>query len=181
MTILLARHGETDDNRDPIRIQGFTDTPLNETGREQARELANRMEGEGIASLWSSHLSRARETAQIVGEHLGLEPLVDERLAEANRGQLEGRVWQDVEREDPELYAAWRAAGETFRFPGGESLLEQAQRVAAALAHVRDTAPLPALVVCHGGSIRVMLCELNGRGLDAFHDWQVPNTSVFRL
>jgi glucosyl-3-phosphoglycerate phosphatase len=181
VTILLARHGETDDNREPIRIQGSTDTPLNETGREQARELAKRIEGEGIVSLWCSHLSRARETAQIVGEHLGLEPSVDERLAEANRGQLEGRVWQDVEREDPELYAAWRAAGETFRFPGGESLLEQAQRVAAALAHVRDTAPLPALVVCHGGSIRVMLCELNGRGLDAFHDWHVPNTSVFRL
>lgn len=181
MTILLARHGETDDNREPIRIQGLTDTPLNATGRAQAAELAGRMEGEGIASLWCSHLSRARETAEIVGERLGLQPSVDERLAEGNRGELEGRVWQDVAREDPELYAAWRAAGETFRFPGGESLLEQAQRVAAALAQVRSTGRLPALVVCHGGSIRVTLCERKGRGLDAFHEWQVPNVSVFRL
>ena len=65
MTILLARHGETDDNIEPIRIQGRRDTPLNDAGRAQAAELAERVAGEGIASLWSSQLSRARETAEI--------------------------------------------------------------------------------------------------------------------
>ena len=73
-TILLARHGETDDNIPPIRIQGFRDTPLNETGRRQAHELAERLEAEPIASLWSSDLGRARETAEILGARLGLEP-----------------------------------------------------------------------------------------------------------
>lgn len=181
MTILLARHGETDDNRDPIRIQGSRDTPLNDTGRAQAAQLAERVAGEGVASLWCSHLLRARETAEIVGARLGLEPHVDPRLAEADRGRLEGRLWQDVAREEPELYAAWRAAGAGFRFPGGESLGEQAERVTAALEDVRASGRLPALVVCHGGSIRVVLCALDGRGLDAFHDWRVPNTSVFRV
>ena len=143
MTILLARHGETDDNIEPIRIQGRRDTPLNDTGRAQAGELAERVAGEGIASLWSSQLSRARETAEIVGARLGLEPVIDERLAEGDRGELEGRYWRDVAREDPELYAAWRRAGEAFRFPGGESLREQMERTLAALADVRAAGPLP--------------------------------------
>jgi probable phosphoglycerate mutase len=181
VTILLARHGETDDNIEPIRIQGRRDTPLNDTGRAQAAELAERVAGEGIASLWSSRLSRARETAEIVGARLDLEPVIDDRLAEGDRGELEGRYWRDVAREDPELYAAWRRAGETFRFPGGESLREQMDRTLAALADVRATGPLPALVVAHGGSIRVVRCSEDPRGLDAFHDWEVPNVAVVRL
>ena len=181
MTILLARHGETDDNIEPIRIQGRRDTPLNDTGRAQAAELAERVAGEGIASLWSSRLSRARETAEIVGARLGLEPGIDDRLAEGDRGELEGRYWRDVAREDPELYAAWRRAGETFRFPGGESLREQMDRTLAALADIRAAGPLPALVVAHGGSIRVVRCSEDPRGLDAFHDWEVPNVAVVRL
>jgi probable phosphoglycerate mutase len=181
VTILLARHGETDDNIEPIRIQGWRDTPLNETGRAQAAELAERVAGEGIASLWSSRLSRARETADIVGARLGLEPTIDDRLAEGNRGELEGRYWRDVAREDPELYAAWRRAGDTFRFPGGESLREQMERTLAALAAVRSRGPLPALVVAHGGSIRVVRCSSDPRGLDAFHDWDVPNAALVRL
>jgi broad specificity phosphatase PhoE len=181
VTILLARHGETDDNIEPIRIQGRLDTPLNDAGRAQAAELAERVAGEGIASLWSSQLSRARETAEIVGARLGLEPVIDERLAEGDRGELEGRYWRDVAREDPELYAAWRRAGEAFRFPGGESLREQMDRTLAALADVRAAGPLPALVVAHGGSIRVVRCREDPRGLDAFHDWEVPNVALVRL
>ena len=180
MTILLARHGETDDNIEPIRIQGSLDTPLNDTGRDQAAELAERVADEGIVSLWSSHLSRARETAEIVGGRLGLEPTVDPRFAEGDRGELEGRLWQDIARKDPELYAAWRRAGEEFRFPGGESLREQADRTLAGLEDVRATGRLPALVVCHGGSIRVFLCSRDPRGLGAFHEWDVPNVALVR-
>jgi probable phosphoglycerate mutase len=178
--ILLARHGETDDNREPIRIQGSRDTPLNDAGRAQAAELAERVASEGIRALYSSQLSRARETAEIVGARLGLTPIVDPRLAEGDRGDLEGLYWRDVAREDPELFAAWRAAGEGFRFPGGESLREQSDRVLAALEDVR-AADQPALVVCHGGSIRAVLCSRDERGLAAFHDFEVPNTAVVRL
>jgi broad specificity phosphatase PhoE len=179
--ILLARHGQTDDNREPIRVQGFRDTPLNDTGRRQATELAERVADEGIVSLWSSDLIRARETAEIVGAHLGLEPTLDARLREANRGRWEGRLFIDIEREEPERYAAWRRAGEHFRFPGGESLRDQLERVQACVQDVRSSRELPALLVAHGGSIRVMLCAQDPRGLDAFHEWTVPNVGVVRL
>jgi broad specificity phosphatase PhoE len=179
--ILLARHGETDDNIEPIRIQGFTDTPLNETGRRQAVELAERVADRRIVSLWSSDLVRASETASIVGAHIGLEPRLDPRLREGNRGRWEGRLWIEIERDEPEGYRAWRRAGEDFRFPGGESLREHSERVAAALDEIRGLGALPALVVCHGGSIRVTLCRRDPRGLDAFHEFDVPNVSVVRV
>jgi broad specificity phosphatase PhoE len=179
--VLLARHGETDDNIEPLRAQGFADTPLNDTGRGQAAELAERMAEAGIASLWASDLSRARETAEIVGARIGLSPRLDWRLREGDRGEWEGRRFADIEREDADRYQAWLRAGEDFRFPGGESLLEQQQRVAAALHDVHQWGKLPALVVCHGGSIRVMLCARDPRGLDAFHEFQVPNVAVVPL
>jgi broad specificity phosphatase PhoE len=181
--ILLARHGETDDNREPIRAQGWSDTPLNDTGRAQAAELAERLctAAEPIASLWSSDLSRASETAEIVGARLGLTPRLDRRLREGNRGRWEGRLFIEIERDEPELYAAWRRAGERFRFPGGESLREHSDRIEAALAEIEAAGEFPALAVCHGGSIRVALCAIDPRGLDAFHEFSVPNVAVVAL
>ena len=180
--IVLARHGETNDNLEPIRVQGFTDTPLNDLGRTQAVALGELLAaGEPFGALWTSDLSRARETAEIVGRRLGLVPRLDARLREANRGRWEGSRFIDIERDEPELYGAWLRAGPTFRFPGGESLLEQQQRVTDCLTEIHAAGELPALAVCHGGSIRVMLCAADPRGLDAFHDFDVPNVAVVPL
>jgi broad specificity phosphatase PhoE len=178
--ILLARHGETDDNAPPARVQGRRDVPLNERGREQARELARAAAAEGPRALWTSQLSRARETAEIVGAELGLEPRVDDRLAESDRGSWEGRLLEEIEREEPELWAAWRRAGESFRFPGGEALADHLARVSTALDEVA-AGPLPALVVCHGGTIRCAFARANPRGLEAFHELDVPNAEIMRL
>jgi broad specificity phosphatase PhoE len=179
--VLLARHGQTNDNLQPIRFQGFRDTPLNDTGLRQAGELAERVAGDGIRSLWSSDLNRARETAEIVAARIGQSVRLDSRLREANRGVWEGRRFIDVEREDPEAYAAWMRAGPEWRFPGGESLQDQLARVSAALGDVAAAGELPALVVCHGGCIRVMLCSRDPRGLFAFHEFKVPNVAVVPL
>jgi broad specificity phosphatase PhoE len=172
--ILLARHGETDHNAPPQRVQGWVDIPLNERGREQARALADAVRDTGLAALYSSQLGRARETAEIVAGELGLRVVVDERLAESNRGRWEGRLIEAIEREEPEAWAAWRRGGEAFRFPGGESLAEHAERVRAALADI-GSGPLPALAVCHGGTIRCAFALRSERGLDAFHELEVPN------
>jgi broad specificity phosphatase PhoE len=178
--IVLARHGETDDNCEPYRFQGQRDTPLNELGRAQAHELAERVAAHEppFASLWSSDLVRARETAEIVGARIGLEPRLDPRLREGHRGRWEGRLFRDVEREEPARFAAWRREPARFRFPGGESLAEQQARVLAALGEIEASGELPALVVCHGGSIRAALCHGCARGLAAFHEWTVPNVAL---
>ncbi len=180
--LLLARHGETDDNLEPLRAQGFRDTPLNAVGIGQAHALAERVAAEfKVGSLWSSDLTRAETTARIVGERIGLQTRPDARLREGFRGDWEGRLFVDIAHEEPDAYAAWLRGGADFRFPGGESLQEHADRVWAALEQIRVTGPLPALVVCHRGSIRTVLCRFDQRGLDAFHAYDVPNTGVVEL
>lgn len=186
--ILLARHGETADNRDR-RFQGQGPVPLNDLGREQARALAADVAGRSIGALYASPIPRAAETAGIVGAAIGLEPVFDARLAETDTGDWTGRLMDDVEREDPEGMAAYARAGAGWRFPGGESLAEQTARVLAALddiAAARAGDERPALVVCHRGVIRCVLCSGWGTtqpapGLDAFSDITVPNGSLVAL
>jgi broad specificity phosphatase PhoE len=181
--VLLARHGQTRDNLPPGRFQGWTDTPLNETGRREAFALGGRIAAleRPIASLWSSDLGRAAETASIVGAAIGLRPILDWRMREGFRGRWEGYLFEEIRASEPEHFAAWLRGGADFRFPGGESLAEHQARVRAALIDIHARGPLPALVVCHGGSIRAMLAERDPRGLDAFHDFEVPNVAVERL
>jgi broad specificity phosphatase PhoE len=171
--IWLARHGETDANAEG-RIQGTIDPPLNARGREQARELAREAAALGLRALYTSQLRRARETAEIVGTELGLEPHVDARFAESDRGEWEGRLAAEVRAEDPDAWAGSLAVETEFRFPGGESLEEHAARVEAGLADVAR-GPLPALVICHGGTIRRVLAA---RRPDSLTDLAVANAAL---
>jgi broad specificity phosphatase PhoE len=176
--ILLARHGETTFNAEG-RFQGWSEKAvLTEKGRAQARELAEKAAGEGLAALYCSPLARARETAGIVAERVGLEPVVDDRFAETNTGDWTEVPYDEV---DPELFEAWQHAGEGWRYPGGESLEEQMERVIMGLVDVTQRGRLPALVVCHRGTIRVALCHTQQRGLDLFSEIDVPNGALIRL
>ena len=88
-TLLLVRHGETDWNADG-RLQGHTDRPLTDFGRRQARDLAAALAGEDLTAIYSSDLTRARETAEIVAERLGLPVVLDRDLREKDWGNWEG-------------------------------------------------------------------------------------------
>ena len=178
--ILLARHGETADNRDR-RFQGQGGVPLNARGREQAATLAAAAQGRGIVRLVASPLPRARETADVVGAALGLAVEEDARFIEADTGDWSGRLFDDVEREDPEGYAAYHATDPDFRFPGGESLLELQERVIAGLVDVTQRAQLPALVVAHRGVVRVARAHTHRDGLRTFMGWDVPNGELMAL
>jgi 2,3-bisphosphoglycerate-dependent phosphoglycerate mutase len=137
-TILLARHGETDWNRQ-LRFQGHADEPLNETGRAQAQELGARLRREPVAAVYSSDLLRASETAEIVAASFGLPIAVDPRLREIDVGSWEGRTRDELHG------AAW----------DGESYDEHRVRVVAALQSIALAHPGGCvLVVAHGGTLR---------------------------
>ena len=96
MKLYVARHGQTRWNSQN-RVLGRTDIPLNETGIEQAKGLAEKAASLGIDIIISSPLKRARQTADIVGDALGLSVLTDERLTEFDFGAFEGASRADAE------------------------------------------------------------------------------------
>jgi probable phosphoglycerate mutase len=161
-TILLARHGETDWNSER-RWQGHADRPLNEVGREQARELAETLTDRAIDVVYSSDLVRAHETALIVGQRLGLPVGVDAGLREVDVGDWSGRVHSEIEGLDPDGYQRWREGGKGWA--GGESYEEMGERVVAAVLGLAARHPgETVLIVTHGGSIRA--CRATAAGLD---------------
>ena len=149
-TLLLVRHGETDWNADG-RLQGQTDRPLSDYGREQARQLAEDLQGEGFDAIYSSDLSRARETAEIVGARLGLRVELDPDLREKDWGNWEGLT--SVERDRVEFV--------------GESTEAHQERTLRALRRLSERHPGDAriLVVTHGGSMRRVQASALGLAL----------------
>jgi broad specificity phosphatase PhoE len=151
-TILLARHGETDWNRDQ-RFQGHADPPLNDAGRAQAAELSTALAAEDLAAVYSSPLRRAFETAEIVAASHGLEPVAVGALREVDVGSWQGLTRAEVESLFPDQYARW--LGHDRGWEDGESYEEMGDRVVAALldlAAAHDGERI--LAVTHGGPIR---------------------------
>ena len=149
-TLLLVRHGETDWNAEG-RLQGHTDRPLSDYGRRQARRLAEELEGEELEAIYSSDLARARETAEIVGERLGLPTMFDPDLREKDWGTWEGL--DAVERDRVEFV--------------GESTEAHQERMLRALRRISERHPGDGrvLVVTHGGSMRRVQTAAMGMAL----------------
>jgi broad specificity phosphatase PhoE len=165
--LLLARHGETADNAAHL-ILGHHDPPLSELGLGQATLLAGAARDAGIISLWCSPLHRARQTAAVVGELLGLTATVLPDLIESDRGAWEGQPVDRIARHSPQLYQAFVDADPGFAFPGGESLRDQVRRTHHAL-DVIAAGPSPSLAVAHAGTIRAALLAL-GRPAPPEHE-----------
>jgi broad specificity phosphatase PhoE len=154
--LFLVRHGETDWNA-AGRWQGQTDVPLNATGRAQALAVAARLRAEGVRAIATSDLSRARGTAAIVGDALGLEvALVDAALRERAYGEWEGLTRAECAARFPEAWARHVADPRTPP-PGGESTDALLARVVPAIARAAERLVAPALLVTHGGVMRAFL------------------------
>jgi broad specificity phosphatase PhoE len=179
--VYLARHGQTAYNLER-RFQGQMPVPLDDTGRAQAVDLAERAStgasGIPFVALWCSPLLRARETADIVAARIGLEPREDPRLMETDAGEWTDRLFVDVQAEDPDGFAGFIDGNPSFAFPDGESFVQQGVRIAAALADV-EQGELPALVVCHGVVIRIALYQRAGHKVALAE--RVPNAALVPL
>lgn len=159
-TIFLARHGESDWNV-AKRFQGHTDRPLTERGREQAHALADLVASEQIDAVYTSPLSRARETAEIVAARAGLEPVALPELREVDTGSWSGLSRADVEARFPDGFTRWRSGGSGWE--DGETYEEMAERVIGALRTIAEDHPDGrVLVISHGGPIRAIHAAAEG-------------------
>lgn len=179
-TFYLIRHGETDWNVEGI-WQGHTDIPLNDVGREQARRLAARLSGDGVRfdALYSSDLSRAWETAQVVGAAVNLTPRPLRALREIDLGVWSGKTREQIAITDHETLERI-ASGEDLPRGGAERLVDLHDRVVGAAEHLAVLFPGAQLaLVTHGGPVRALLMHAARD-----HDGQAPpkghigNTSI---
>jgi probable phosphoglycerate mutase len=171
--LILVRHGESTWNAEE-RLQGQLDPPLSERGREQSRALAAIVNGVPDERVVCSDLSRARETAELIGLHPGR---FDERWREIDVGSWGGRTAAEIDAQGGEL-TNWRGGPRTAE--DGEAWVAFAARVAGALDEL-IAAGGPWVVVCHGGCIRAAAAHVTGA--DALRLGSPPNASatVFEL
>ncbi|HSL57710.1 MAG TPA: histidine phosphatase family protein [Acidimicrobiales bacterium] len=154
--LLLVRHGQSTWNADG-RWQGQADPPLSDLGRLQARHAAASVGA--VAAIYASHLERARVTAEIIGEELGIGPvIVDERLSERDAGEWSGLTRPEIEAEWP----GWIDDGR--RPPSWEPNDRLLPRTLAALGRIHDeVGEGDVLVVTHGGLIYTLEEHLGAR------------------
>ena len=158
MRIYLVRHGETDWNLEN-KIQGQTDTHLNENGRKQARELAEKISLElcGIGSNYTSKKVRALETARIIGEKLSITPVVQQGLEEICLGKWEGYTWKQVREVFSEEYQNWHQNRRYQIPPEGESYQQLLNRLLPALDDIVKKEKRDILVVTHSAVIMTLM------------------------
>lgn len=153
--VLLLRHGQSEWNA-LSRWQGTADSPLSELGRQQARFVGSVLAASthGFEAVWASDLSRAAETASIVGAALGLGPVqIEPRLREAHVGEWEGMTSEQIS-------AAWPGFLEAQRRPPGfEPFDAVVDRVVPAVLAISASAPT-VLAVAHSGVIRTLVRHL---------------------
>lgn len=179
--LIVIRHGETAWNRER-RLQGQIDIPLNDTGRAQARALAEALTGEPIDAVYSSDLGRAFETATPLAQALGLTVRSEPRLRERCYGELEAMTYAEVAEKRPEDFARWQARVPDYAPPGGESLREFHERaVEVALSLSRRHPGERIALVAHGGVLDCLYREATGMTLEAPRSHELLNASVNRL
>lgn len=147
MKIILCRHGQTELNSKGI-VQGHSETSLSDKGREQSRKLAEALEKFDPDFLVSSSLNRSIQTAEIVGEKLGLENSPIEEFDEIERGVWEGEpadeMFEIVDSSDMERHL-WTPEG-------GESFKDLTDRVDTGLGKLENIEGDTVVLIGHGGT-----------------------------
>jgi broad specificity phosphatase PhoE len=149
--LLLIRHGVTDSNAGGV-LQGHLPVPLNEDGRRQAQQLAQRLAQwrPAIRTLISSDLVRAAQTAEPIARSLKLEPIFDPAWRERMLGEYQGKSVGEKK--------MWDAATGHLTPPGAESVQDMRHRVTVALSALPEqfAKRSPVVVITHGGVIRTI-------------------------
>ncbi len=166
-TLVLIRHGQTDWNVEG-RWQGQADPPLNELGREEARRVARELRQFEFATLYSSDLRRALETAQIIAVRIGAPVIPEPRLREIHLGKWQEMLSTDIAAQYPDEFRRWHDSSLAARPPGGEDIPSLAARVLQAIHEIIMRHPGRRVgIVAHELPIAVIVCR--ARGLDLRH------------
>jgi probable phosphoglycerate mutase len=172
----LVRHGETIWNRE-MRLQGSRDIPLSDIGLTQAEQVAKRLSREQFHAVYSSHLERARKTAEMIAQLSGASHHVHEELRERSYGELEGFTREEILQKYPDFWDK----GKNDQVPGVESFDELRERAHRTINAIADSHPGEhVVIVSHGGTINAFLHTISeGRYGSCVN--KLGNTSITRV
>ena len=160
MDILLIRHGESYhsslDNYNPEKC--CPDPALTDHGKKQAKQLAQKLAGKGIESIYCSDLIRAVETANIINSCIKCDVNIDNAFREINMGEIHLSSWDRF----LERFAEWKLHKDDIRYPGGECGQDVWKRCSVALNAIAKSKASSVAIVSHGGTIRVIICGILG-------------------
>lgn len=161
--LLIARHGDAEYPSAGGLLHGVMTMEsgrLTATGRDQVAAMAEALVGTGVAHVYSSHLTRARESAQIVAARLGVETSAVGGLQEYEVGELDGAPYADPRAQA--VFAAWLAGDLTAGFPGGETGQHIVERLRDATQDIAAAHPAERVVVIsHGGVMSLAIPRLS--------------------
>ena len=177
-TFSLVRHGAY-----PLlhhAIGGRACHALSDEGRAQAGRVADTLAGAGIRAVVSSPVTRARETAELIGGRLGVAVQLDADFAEIDYGDWTGRQFQDLDKEP--AWVAWNMFRGSAGVPGGESMLAVQARAVAGLIRLAGAYPeSDVAVVSHGDVIKAVLAHFLGAPLDLLRRMEIGAGSISRV
>jgi broad specificity phosphatase PhoE len=170
--IILVRHGHVE-GIDPPRFRGRTEIPLTELGMRQARAAAGRIaDSWRPAAIYTSPMGRCVATGQAISAATGVASRTLDQLNDLDYGTWQWKTYQEVEQQEPKLFARWRNAPHLVRFPNGESLQDLVARGSDAIRFVLDRhANETVVLVGHDSINRAILLQLLDQPLSAY--WRI--------
>ena len=180
--LLLARHGQSVSNA-VRRFQGVQDVALSELGERQAAALGQALRNRRVGAVYTSPLERARRTAEIAVEGLGLAVTQVHDLRELSLGDWEGLTVDEISRLPGDPYTQWVRDPVACLPPGAEPLADVQSRVVRAMSDIATAHPNgeEALVVCHGGVISAYLAYCLGLSLSSIWRLTLSNGSITEI
>jgi len=185
-TFYIVRHGQTDWNIQ-MRLQGHTNIPLNEVGREQANEIAKTLKNIHFDAIYSSDLDRAVQTTEIIAKERELAVKTTEALREKSYGSYEGRDRNEVQQELKHLFEQWKKLSDEEKmkfkiYEDGESDHEAVERF---IRHLRELAIAyqgkNVLIASHGGIMRYFLLKLGWATYRELDSHAIKNAAYIKV
>ncbi|ADO82301.1 alpha-ribazole phosphatase [Ilyobacter polytropus] len=173
--VILVRHGESEMNRDGLFF-GWLDPKLTEKGIKQAHNAKSVIQSFEYDEIYSSDLSRARETADIVN-YQGLPVKLSQELREINFGIFEGLTYKEIKEKYPDEVKLWREKWQEYDYENGENVT-QLQRRAVEFLKSLDKEKKDIVVVTHWGVINCILSYYITGGLEGYWKFALDTGGV---
>lgn len=178
--VYLIRHGETEWNKIG-KFQGSTDIALSEGGIKQAYLAADVLNGK-FDYIYASPLSRAKQTADIIGGASNITPQIEAELREINFGIWEGLTFEEIREQYPKEFLSWRNPSQGYLMSDDLSINHAGKRASEAIRTiVKEHDGERIAIVAHGGILKAGLIHLFDWNMTMYHKFFLGNTSITKL